>query len=145
MVTIFENGFDFEGIAALKEGFYDTLCEDAFENLMKEEFDGTKIIPTDVREEVVDLYYFSPKTIDPKTMQMCEKILEKIRISHTAELVDMRHLEEYNLGGELYVSIVYGDSANKLALEWAKEVHGLWCGSPTISESVDDDWRIFVE
>ena len=137
-MKIFDNGYDFNGMTALERGFYEVLCEDAHYNLIDDD-----TISEDKKEELMPLY-FSPESIDPRAMKMCKCVLGNIRANHLSELIDMSYYTEYNLGGELYLAILYGE-ADKTALEWADGVGDLWYGTPSISESIDGDWRIFIE
>ena len=137
-MKIFDNGYNFNEMTALERGFYEVLCDDAHYNLIDDD-----TISEDKKEELMPLFFY-PESIDPRAMKMCKDILERIRANRRSELVDMSYYTAYNLGGELYLAVVYGESGDKLALDMASIIDD-WNGSPTIGESIDGDWRIFIE
>ena len=135
--SIYENNADPENMDPLERGFLETMVQDAEYNFRD---DTPENIPEQIYNGVCD-YPFTAKNIDGKTL---ENALQVVRDAGKG-LPD--NVDRYDLGGEIYLAICYGETENSIAMEIAKSSKWLQFtdASKTISMDYCGKYRVFAE
>lgn len=134
---VYENNVDRYKLEPLERGFLETMVQDAEYNFRD---DAPENMPEQIYNGVCD-YPFTVKNIDGDTLKNALQVIQDAGKG----LPD--NVDRYDLGGEIYLAICYGETENSIAKEIAKS--GKWQqfadASKVISLDYCGKYRVFAE
>ena len=145
-VTVYRNKTDIEALTPIQRGFLATLAEDAAWNF-KDDTTYAENIPDYIHDKL-DGYGFTARNIDAHSLENSLEIINDAISNLTLEtLYYTTDNELEDLGGEIFMGIVYGETENHHAKEIGKN-DKYWKfahQSRIIAQDIYGSYRIFVE